>query len=250
MLENTFRIKDNEAIYGRKLLIKDQGSLELYLIFIFYLIKFRGYGKKLIAELCVLVKNSYWNCYMLSGVFHAIVKIMKKVQLNKDSTTMKHLAELCSSIFKVNLNNNSLKEYIGLLKNSIAEHSMIILDTIIMMENIHLPKEVIMFQGGANSGIKIVSKSLPKEGYCFFGFLRLEHSQNNRRMCIYKFCSKSGSEISLCIKNEKFVYTIFNSQNAQTVTALMDNPVANDKESWNFIEFQHINTSHQNIVFQ
>ena len=217
---------------------------ELYLAFIEYLIEFQCYGANYLTQFLKLIENSYWNYYCLSKILHRIIKIIPKSYSN-----FKSLIELCFNISKVNITNAGLKKFIGLLKYSNTEHTMIILDTVLAMLKSTSPQEVFVFQSNRESGMDLCSKSFPKDGYCFFGFLRLEPSSPYKSMCIYKFVSESRSQISLFMRGSKLCYKVYNSQISQMTDTSFDYGTISNTNEWFFIELYHTNASHKNLVF-
>jgi hypothetical protein len=125
---------------------------------------------------------------------------------------------------------------------------MIILDTVLAMLKSTSPQEVFVFKGNRESGINLSSKPFPKDGYCFFGFLRFEPSVLHKNMCIYKFVSVSGSQISLFIRDGKLCYKVYNSRTSQMTDTSFDYGTINNSNNWSFIELYHANTSHKNLV--
>ena len=107
---------------------------------------------------------------------------------------------------------NLLKELNEIKQSKIEgfEYISVFLDSILEMLNYVPKQEIFDFAGDTHSGISLVErKSLPNDGYCFFGWIRISINSEERVMTIFKFSSKNEKAIELSILNGILSYTVF-----------------------------------------
>ena len=219
-----------------ELLIKNEVAAELYLLLTGCLIdisKFKMYGEYSIERFYNLIRNSYWNYHILSNIFDTITKLIYKA----NGHIAKTLIDLAHDINVIHTFNNNLKIYINLLRKTNGEKSMLILNSITKLMKVNTQRAVFVFKGTKNSGIGLKCINLPKEGYCFFAFIRFE--PNTKSMCIYNFNSSAGDNISLLIKDEIIHYKVLNSANSQSSSIKFEGIKIQPNGIWYFIELYH-----------
>ena len=126
---------------------------------------------------------------------------------------LKQLADLAQAIASTHILSGSLKEYVRLLK--IEESPMksrgyivILLQSLLKMIEERGKKEVFVFDGSADSGVRISSDLiLPDEGYCFFGWIRYELAMKNSKTCIF-YLSSMQNEIQLSLTSGIIEYSV------------------------------------------
>jgi len=108
--------------------------------------------------------------------------------------------------------------------------------------------DLFIFKGSAFSGIKLQEFNFPKDGYFFFGSIRLE---TNKNAVIYKFSNlNQNSFIYFGIKNGHFFYETQEGKSfKKSEFSFLKLKV--EPGVWYFIELYHINNScdSQNLVF-
>ena len=137
---------------------------------------------------------------------------------NKPKISIK-IINILKKTAKINISNRSLKEFIGLLKNFPCEtednfeNVNIILNS--LNEMITQKNEEELFIIGEKSGLRIEQqKFLPKEGYCFLGWVRLENflQVETSKRTIYNFQSMPNKiTIELFIGKENLHYSVLKS---------------------------------------
>jgi hypothetical protein len=152
-------------------------------------------------------------------MYHQLIKLMHKFESERDTLAL--LALLLSEASTISIPGESLKEYIGQLKRCVGnphehiDYIMLILDSLLRMIRTTGPKDVFMLTGEHKSGIGVVArKGLHKEGYGFFGLIRIERKDQARRkdhtqpMCLYKLGTSKGKELELTIKEGVLEYSV------------------------------------------
>ena len=125
------------------------------------------------------------------------------------------LINLCANVIEHGINSYCLKLLIGLLntnQGNLLFHKSI-LSLISVTLNFKCHSEVFLFFGHHDSGLGIMTlKNLPKKGFCFCGFIRVERKDQSRlkssnEMTIFKL-SSSSCDIELLIKDGIFIYKV------------------------------------------
>lgn len=143
---------------------------------------------------------------------------MKRYQ--NTSRTLSAIAHILTKTAAINVSSGNLKEFIGLFKHfkwgkeDNLEYIEIILNSLLEMITQRNEEELFVFRG--DSGMILESKKiLPKEGYCFLGWIRLERPQKfaqeeAKKMCIYKFTGIANKiEVGLYLESNMLHYSVF-----------------------------------------
>jgi hypothetical protein len=131
------------------------------------------------------------------------------------------LARLLTDTAIVNVSSYCMKEFIRQLARiewdgeANLDYVNTILDSMMAMQHDTAHREIFVFNGESQSGISLVPlRQLPKDGYCFFGWIRLERRDQSSQettegpMCIYKLGTGSGHEVELGLQDGVFYYTV------------------------------------------
>ena len=200
-----------------------------------------------------VIQSSYHNYSILanSSTFHLIIKLMKNYKSNKELLLI--ISGLFTETAITNIPVETMKEFIGELKasykypNESKEYISTILDSILQMIKYKSPKEIFCFSGGSQSGIGIVTrKSLPKEGYSFFGWIRLERkrlkNQEEDIRRIFQLASGKDKEIELSVKNNCICYSVADGKSKDSPYKINFSKKKLVEDVWYFIELYHINS--------
>ena len=149
-------------------------------------------------------------------MYHLLIKLLKRYQ--NSSALMPELLALITDLACTNMKGESLKEFLGQVKTiSTPKYLLSILDSLITMLGTTVPKELFVMTGEPGSGLALSTfKGLPKEGYGFFGWVRIERADQTvgRRQgesCLFRIGSGKRA-IKLGIKsNSKGKSTVFYS---------------------------------------
>ena len=93
------------------------------------------------------------------------------------------------------------------------EYSRVMLNATLEYLNEPCFKELFLFTGQPGCNIALLETKIPNEGYCFFGWIRLEKKDQtsyagDEAMRIFKFKTQDSSEIDLSLVDRIFCYTV------------------------------------------
>lgn len=131
------------------------------------------------------------------------------------------LIEFLTSCMEINSSAQQVKTVISRVikasKNPTEESEYFILaimNTLLQLMSREIRSDTIFFSGKPNSGIGMVTlKTMPFDGYGFFGWIRIErnesYSQNiSRKMCVYKLGCSKECVLELFLENNCFNYSV------------------------------------------
>ena len=125
------------------------------------------------------------------------------------------LSNLAYSASAMHTSSASLKEYISLFQfydPQVPEFTLTLLTSLLKMANGKAHREVFLFNGEASSGLRLEARqALPKEGYGFFAWVRLERvREEGTHMCVFCFAggATNDREIQLFLKDRVLHYSI------------------------------------------
>lgn len=138
-------------------------------------------------------------------VFSSEIEFTKKIAGVLAETAISHidsqnLKEFMKEMIFIKQEYGSKFEYVGM-----------ILDSVLTMIKPFTQREFFIFSGENESGISLVEiNSFPPEGYCFFGWIRIEPNLKISRepVTIYKFASKNEMEIELFLEDHFLYYSV------------------------------------------
>jgi hypothetical protein len=97
----------------------------------------------------------------------------------------------------------------------------VILGSLLKMLNVTSHREALVFSGGPKSGLGLVTVHLPRDGYGFFGWLRIERQDHdlprNSKMCIYKLMATKSKEVELYVEDGILHYAVLKKDRDNTV---------------------------------
>ena len=121
----------------------------------------------------------------------------------------------------VNISSFSLREFIRKLayincpQDDYVEYAETVLDALLKMlkENSH--REIFVFNGQSQAGVSVIPiRELPSDGYCFFGWIRVERQDqsypncHDSPMCIFRLATKGEGEIKLYLHHGSLFYMV------------------------------------------
>ena len=138
---------------------------------------------------------------------------------SSDSPTTLHvLAHLATKSICVATSSNCLKALISQLsvyndsRISVAyqqAHVSVLLDSFLTILSAESSREVFAFSGKPGCGVGLVArKSLPKTGYCFCGWIRVERADVAEKMTVFKLGASKNREIELFFKDGYLHYSV------------------------------------------
>ena len=182
-----------------------------------------------------------------------MIKLLKKYKQNIENLNL--IAGLFTETAIINIPVEIMKEFIGELKesyispNESKDYISVILDCLLQMIRNTAPKEIFSFNGGPRSGIGVVSrKTLPKEGYGFFGWIRFERkikqnqSAEATQMQIFQLAAAKDKEIEFSIKDNYLFYSVSDGKAKDSPHKILFTEKKLEEDNWYFIELYHINT--------
>jgi len=129
------------------------------------------------------------------------------------------IVEFCTDCLCVNRSTKCLKDFIGQLNiDRIIESQYEVLfryivSSLAIILTAKNPGGVFIFKGNSNSGIALKEcKSLPKDGYCFCGFIRLEHQVIRNKMIIFKLTG--SQDIEFYVEEKHLFYQVLFAKKA------------------------------------
>ena len=204
-----------------------------------------------------LVENSYFNYSIMSNYynFHPLLKLMHFYKM-KNEKILRIIASFLTEISIIDISSQCLKEFVSELSefhdtSESPAYVNIILDSVLQMLKEISHREIFVFSGQEHSGIGVVPKSyLPKDGYCLFGWIRLERPDQTdsilnkaqaRTMCIYKLGASKEMEIELFIQDNMLHYSVKDIKNKTAPLIIPFQHKLLVQDEWCFIELYHIN---------
>jgi len=181
---------------------------------------------------------------------------MKKYKQRKE--TLSKISKLFTEMAAFNIPVEIMKEFLGELKTSYTspneskDYISTILDFLVQMVRTNTPKEVFVFYGEQQSGICLVAlKNLPKEGYGFFGWIRIERKPQNATETsrIFQLSVYKDKDISFSIKENCFYYSVSDKKGKDSHFKVWFSQKKLEEDQWIFVELYHINVeSPRNLV--
>ncbi len=135
---------------------------------------------------------------------------------------MSELLSFVTDLGCINMRSEALKEFIGQIKRTASPaHMLKTLDAMLTLLNTTFPKELFVMSGESSSGIVLVPiKGMPKEGYGFFGWIRVgtpDQSSTLHRdeVCLFRLGTKDR-RVKLGLrtgdKGNTFFYSVLSSE--------------------------------------
>ena len=129
----------------------------------------------------------------------------------------KQIAAVLTETAISHIENKNLKEFMKemiIIKQEYGsnfEYVGVILDSLLAMIKPFTQREIFIFSGESDSGISLADiNSFPPEGYCFFGWIRVESkSKSNREpVTLYRFVLKNDMEIEFFLEDHFLYYAV------------------------------------------
>lgn len=144
---------------------------------------------------------------------------MKIAMLHSENTELAEtLIKFCRDVIQIGASSSCLTQFIKPLNSKPGEIvnyeslARVILSSLVFLLKEPAYKEVYVFSGRASSGMGLLSrKGLPKEGFGFCGYVRLERNSqlhSARPMTVFKLGSSTNKEIELLIKDGYIAYRV------------------------------------------
>ena len=140
------------------------------------------------------------------------------MQKNQTYICLTSLIDLIAKTIAIHLGNSSAKLFLKRLIQAAQSPALLspLLESLRKVMNTIEQKQVFYFNGKAESGISLYTKKVPKEGYCFFAWLRVErpdqsmgkHNSKQGPMTIYKFCRGTERYFELVFEDGVFRYIV------------------------------------------
>jgi hypothetical protein len=143
----------------------------------------------------------------------------------KDSReTLKSLVKLLADVMNVKCTGHTfkllLRELVPYTTDPQANESLVsaVLKAVLQMlkRGSHRHREVLAFSNAPNSGVGMVTTTLPRDGFGFFGWLRVEgesrsspsETSSEAKMCIFQFSASKDKELELYIQDRMLCYSV------------------------------------------
>ena len=185
------------------------------------------------------------------------MKISSKYKKNKQllEALAQLLCETCVAVTTPATMKKFLRRSATLTTGDVTEleYSLLFLHAISVAIREKNHKEVFGFSDKGWSGVALTKFMMPKEGYGFFGWIRLEgvyckSTTAEEELCVWRFLAENEYEVELMIVDRKLAYSVEDlKKKTAKIIVKLSSDLINDK--WYFVELYHLSKdSPQNLV--
>ena len=180
--------------------------------------------------------------------------MFKLYNKNNDHPILKeNLAEIIPNILKVGITNEIFKKmFRKLTRYPMGEDNLNkilwFLKEVHSLIRTNIYKSTFDFCQNGNSGLKLKKFVIPKEGYGFFCWFRIEDFINWKgNSCLWSFVMSKKYKLEINCINNKLIYSMESLENKKCLYKLeITNILIPNK--WYFIEFYHTNSSNKKTL--
>lgn len=133
----------------------------------------------------------------------------------EDPGLLPQITDFITKTMEINISSKSLKAFLGMLAHirtctkAMEKYLIMSFKALVKITKSESRRDLFAFNGQPNSGLSLEQKKeLPKDGFCFFGWIRYERPQCNR-MCIFKLGLIKSHEIELFLQDSFLHYSVF-----------------------------------------
>ena len=135
-------------------------------------------------------------------------------KFKEDPTILPQITDFIIKTSEVNISSKSFKAFLGAIAHvrTFSKENETYLATsfkaLLKITRQECRRDLFAFNGQPNSGLNIqLKKEIPKDGFCFFGWIRYERPQNNK-MCIFKLGLIKTHEIEFFLQDCFLHYSV------------------------------------------